>query len=78
MPLYFFKTIKYEKVLNNRMKLQKKNLHIKKNDYYDFHFICRIIVLYKICLIKFNPNNDNIWMNYFNFLISNKCSDILN
>ena len=78
MPLDFFKAIKYEKVLNNRMKQQKKNLHIKKNDYYDFHFIRRIIVLYKKCLIKFNKNNENIWMEYFNFLISNKCSDILN
>ena len=27
--------------------MMKKNLHIKKNDYYDFHFIRRIIVLYK-------------------------------
>ena len=78
IPLDFFKAIKYEKVLNNRMKQQKKNLHIKKNDYYDFHFIRRIIVLYKKCLIKFNKNNENIWMEYFNFLISNKCSDILN
>ena len=78
MPLDFFKAIKYEKVLNNRMKQQKKNLRIKKNDYYDFHFIRRIIVLYKKCLIKFNKNNENIWMEYFNFLISNKCSDILN
>ena len=78
MPLDFFKAIKYEKVLNNRMKQQKKNLNIKKNDYYDFHFIRRIIVLYKKCLIKFNTNNENIWMEYFNFLISNKCYDILN
>ena len=78
MPLDFFKAIKYEKILNNRMKQQKKNLHIKKNDYYDFHFIRRIIVLYKKCLIKFNTNNENIWMEYFNFLIVNKCSDILN
>ena len=78
MPLDFFKAIKYEKVLNNRMKQQKKNLNIKKNDYYDFHFIRRIIVLYKKCLIKFNTNNENIWMEYFNFLIVNKCSDILN
>jgi len=78
MPLDFLKEIKNKKVLNNRMKQQKKNLHIKKNDYYDFHFIRRIIVLYKKCLIKFNKNNENIWMEYFNFLISNKCSDILN
>ena len=78
MPLDFFKAIKYEKIINNRMKQQKKNLHIKKNDYYDFHFIRRIIVLYKKCLIKFNTNNENIWMEYFNFLIVNKCSDILN
>ena len=78
MPLDFFKAIKYEKILNKRMKQQKKNLHIKKNDYYDFHFIRRIIVLYKKCLIKFNNNDENIWMEYFNFLLVNKCNDILN
>ena len=78
MPLDFFKAIKYEKILNKRMKQQKKNLHIKKNDYYDFHFIRRIIVLYKKCLIKFNNNDENIWMEYFNFLLVNKCNEILN
>ena len=78
MPLDYFKAIKYEKVLHKRMKQQKKNLHIKKNDYYDFHFIRRIIVLYKKCLIKFNNNAENIWMEYFNFLLVNKCNDILN
>ena len=62
LPLDYFKAIKYEKILNKRMKQQKKNLHIKKNDYYDFHFIRRIIVLYKKCLIKFNNNDENIWM----------------
>ena len=67
MPLDFFKAIKYEKILNKRMKQQKKNLHIKKNDY-----------LYKKCLIKFNNNDENIWMEYFNFLLVNKCNDILN
>ena len=78
MPLDFFKAIKYEKILNKRMKKQKKNLNIKKNDYYDFHFIRRIIVLYKKCLIKFNKEDENIWMEYFNFLLVNKCNDILN
>ena len=78
MPLDFFKAIKYEKILNKRMKRQKKILHIKKNDYYDFHFIRRIIVLYKKCLIKFNKDDENIWMEYFNFLLVNKCNDILN
>ena len=78
MPLDFFKAIKYEKILNKRMKQQKKNLHIKKNDYYDFHFIRRIIVLYKKCLTKFSNNDENIWMEYFNFLLANKCNDILN
>ena len=78
MPLDFFKAIKYEKILNKRMKQQKKNLHIKKNDYYDFHFIRRIIVLYKKCLIKFSNNDENIWMEYFNFLLTNKCNEILN
>ena len=77
-PLDFFRAIKYEKILNKRMKQKKKSLNVKKNDYYDFHFIRRIIVLYKKCLIKFNKNNDNIWMEYFNFLIVNKCNDILN
>ena len=77
-PLDFFKAIKYEKILNKRMKQQKKNLHIKKNDYYDFHFIRRIIVLYKKCLTKFSKNDENIWMEYFNFLLANKCNDILN
>ena len=78
MSLDFFKAIKYEKILNKRMKQQKKNLHIKKNDYYDFHFIRRIIVLYKKCLTKFSNNDENIWMEYFNFLLANKCNDILN
>ena len=78
IPLDFFKAIKYEKILNKRMKKQKKNLNIKKNDYYDFHFIRRIIVLYKKCLIKFNKEDENIWMEYFNFLLVNKCNDILN
>ena len=77
-PLDFFKAIKYEKILNKRMKQQKKNLHIKKNDYYDFHFIRRIIVLYKKCLTKFSNNDENIWMEYFNFLLANKCNDNLN
>ena len=63
-PLDYFRAIKYEKILNKRMKQKKKSLHIKKNDYYDFHYIRRIIVLYKKCLIKFNKNNDNIWMEY--------------
>ena len=45
--------------------------------YYDFHFIRRIIVLFKKCLIKFG-NNEKIWMEYFNFLINNKCINILN
>ena len=78
LPLDYFKAIKYEKILNKRMKQKKKSLHIKKNDYYDFHFIRRIIVLYKKCLIKFNKDNENIWMEYFNFLLTNKCNDILN
>ena len=78
MPLDFFKAIKYEKIINKRMKKQKKNLNIKKNDYYDFHFIRRIIVLYKKCLIKFNKEDENIWLEYFNFLLVNKCNDILN
>ena len=78
LPLDYFRAIKYEKILNKRMKQKKKSLHIKKNDYYDFHFIRRIIVLYKKCLIKFNNNNENIWMEYFNFLLVNKCNDILN
>ena len=78
LPLDYFKAIKYEKILNKRMKQQKKNLHIKKKDYYDFHFIRRIIVLYKKCLIKFNNNDENIWMEYFNFLLVNKCNEILN
>ena len=77
-PLDYFRAIKYEKILNKRMKQKKKSLNVKKKDYYDFHFIRRIIVLYKKCLIKFNKNNDNIWMEYFNFLIVNKCNDILN
>jgi len=77
-PLDYFRAIKYEKILNKRMKQKKRSLNVKKNDYYDFHFIRRIIVLYKKCLIKFNKNNDNIWMEYFNFLIVNKCNDILN
>ena len=77
-PLDFFKAIKYEKILNKRMKQQKKNLHINKNDYYDFHFIRRIIVLYKKCLTKFSKNDENIWMEYFNFLLANKCNDNLN
>ena len=77
-PLDFFKAIKYEKILNKRMKQQKKNLHIKKNDYYDFHFIRRIIVLYKKCLTKFSKNDEKIWMEYFNFLLANKCNDNLN
>jgi hypothetical protein len=78
LPLDYFRAIKYEKILNKRMKQKKKSLHIKKNDYYDFHFIRRIIVLYKKCLIKFNNNNENIWMEYFNFLLVNKCNEILN
>ena len=78
LPYDYFKAIKYEKILNKRMKQKKKSLHIKKNDFYDFHFIRRIIVLYKKCLIKFNKDNENIWMEYFNFLLSNKCNDILN
>ena len=78
LPLDYFKAIKYEKILNKRMKQKKKSLNIKKNDYYDFHFIRRIIVLYKKCLIKFNKDNENIWMEYFNFLLTNKCNDILN
>ena len=78
LPLDFFKAIKYEKILNKRMKQKKKTLHVKKNDYYDFHFIRRIIVLYKKCLIKFNKDNENIWMEYFNFLLTNKCTNILN
>ena len=77
-PSDYFKAIKYEKILNKRMKQKKKSLNIKKNDYYDFHFIRRIIVLYKKCLIKFNKDNENIWMEYFNFLLTNKCNDILN
>ena len=78
LPLDYFKAIKYEIILNKRMKQKKKSLHIKKNDYYDFHFIRRIIVLYKKCLIKFNKDNENIWLEYFNFLLVNKCNDILN
>ena len=78
LPLDYFKAIKYENILNKRMKQKKKTLHIKKNDFYDFHFIRRIIVLYKKCLIKFNKDNENIWMEYFNFLLTNKCTEILN
>ena len=78
LPLDYFRAIKYEKILNKRMKLKKKNINIKKNDYYDFHFIRRIIALYKKCLIKFNKNNDDIWMEYLNFLLVNKCNNILN
>ena len=77
-PIDYFRAIKYEKILNKRMKQKKKSLHIKKNDYYDFHFIRRIIILYKKSLIKFNKYNEKIWMEYFNFLLVNKCNDILN
>ena len=77
-PIDYFRAIKYEKIMNKRMKQKKKSLHIKKNDYYDFHFIRRIIVLYKKSLIKFNKDNEKIWMEYFNFLLVNKCNDILN
>ena len=77
-PSDYFKAIKYEKILNLRMKQIKKNLNLEnKIDYYDFHFIRRIIVLFKKCLIKFG-NNEKIWMEYFNFLINNKCINILN
>ena len=78
LPLDYFRAIKYEKILNKRMKLKKKNMNIKKNDFYDFHFIRRIIALYKKCLIKFNKNNDDIWIEYLNFLLVNKCNNILN
>ena len=44
------------------MKEIKKNLNLEnKVDYYDFHFIRRIIILFKKCLIKFG-NNKKIWM----------------
>ncbi len=77
-PSDYFKAIKYEKILNSRMKQIKKNLNLeKKVDYYDFHFIRRIIVLFKKCLIKFGKN-ENIWMEYFNFLMNNNCINILN
>ena len=60
------------------MKQIKKKLNLeKKVDYYDFHFIRRIIVLFKKCLIKFGKN-ENIWMEYFNFLMNNNCINILN
>ena len=77
-PSDYFKAIKYEKILNSRMKQIKKHLNLeKKVDYYDFHFIRRIIVLFKKCLIKFGKN-ENIWMEYFNFLMNNNCINILN
>ena len=77
-PSDYFKAIKYEKILNSRMKQIKKKLNLeKKVDYYDFHFIRRIIVLFKKCLIKFGKN-ENIWMEYFNFLMNNNCINILN
>jgi hypothetical protein len=33
----YFKAIRYEKLLNKRKSAKKKELKIKKTDYYDFH-----------------------------------------
>ena len=73
----FLKAIQYETVLNKRMEQQRKKLHIEKRDYYDSHFIRRIIVLYQKCLIKFEKDQ-TLWLDFFNFLIKNKCNKVLN
>ena len=72
----FYKAIQYETILNQRLNENKKKLNLKKFDYYDFHFIRRIIFLYKKCLMKFE--NEKIFMDFFNFLLKNKCFNILN
>lgn len=76
-PLDFFRAIKYEKILNKRLIQNKKKLNIQKTDYNDFHFIRRIIVLFKKCLMKFDKD-EKIWLEFFNFLIQNNCNSILN
>lgn len=73
----FLKAIQYEIVLNKRMLQQKKKLHIEKKDEYDFHFLRRIITLYQRCLIKFEKDQQ-LWLDFFQFLIKNKCNDVLN
>ena len=72
----YYKAIQYETILNQRLNENKKKLNLKKLDYYDFHFIRRIIFLYKKCLMKFEK--EKIFMDFFNFLIKNKCFNILN
>ena len=72
----YYKAIQYETILNQRLNENKKKLNLKKLDYYDFHFIRRIIFLYKKCLMKFEK--EKIYMDFFNFLIKNKCFNILN
>ena len=73
----FLKAIQYETVLNKRMEQQRKKLHIEKRDFNDSHFIRRIIVLYQKCLIKFEKDQ-TLWLDFFNFLIKNKCNKVLN
>ena len=73
----FLKAIQYETVLNKRMEQQRKKLHIEKRNFSDSHFIRRIIVLYQKCLIKFEKDQ-TLWLDFFNFLIKNKCNKVLN
>jgi hypothetical protein len=80
----FFKAIRYEKVLDQRRIKKKKELNIKKINYYDFHcnkflilVVRRIVSLFKKCLNRFKKD-ELIWMEFFNYLLKHKCHGILN
>ena len=47
------------------------------NKFITFLVLRRIVFLYKKCLTKFKKDED-IWIEFFNFLIKHKCHNVLN
>jgi U3 small nucleolar RNA-associated protein 6 len=73
----FIKAIKYEFLLDKRRKKRKIEKKIIKENYFDFHFVRRVIFLYKKCLRKFEKDEE-LWIAFFQYLIKHKSYNILN
>jgi U3 small nucleolar RNA-associated protein 6 len=80
----FFKAIRYEKILvkiilikDKKRKQRKKEKKVKQTSFFEFTFLRRAVYLFQKLIRKFN-NSQEIWMEFFYFLIKNQCYNVIN
>lgn len=73
----YYKAIRYEKILDKKRKQRKKEKKIKQSTYFEFTFLRRAVYLFQKMINKFK-NSEDVWMEFFYFLIKNQCFNILN